>query len=158
MPEIILPGYAIAVVDKLNPANCEKMIGYGIHYDKPQPPGKGMLYIKKLEELTKGLTHERKLFEILSHQEGFTPKTLVSRMESFYPNGEKLAPEDLKKYSGNGVGSILLKLMTAHALQEGAQAIYTVSGTGSGMSFFRKNGLTEVVVPGFQANLFYKLL
>ncbi|MCK4588858.1 MAG: hypothetical protein KAT77_00310 [Nanoarchaeota archaeon] len=157
MPEIILPGYAISIVDKLNLVNCEKMIGYAIHYDKPQPPGKGMLYIKKLKELTQGLSHERELFERLS-QEGLSSQDLVSRMERFYPNGERLTPEELKQYSRKGVGSVLIRLMTMHALKENARAIYTISGTDEGMSFFRKKSLTEVVLPSFKARLFYKLL
>ncbi|MBW2963308.1 hypothetical protein KY306_00860 [Candidatus Woesearchaeota archaeon] len=157
MQQIILPGCAISVIETIDICNNEKMVTYVINYNQLKPQGKGVLYIKRLEELTNGLSHEKKLFQILS-QEGFTPQNLVSRMESFYPNGEKLTPEQLRQYSRKGIGSILFKLMVAHALKEDAKAIYTVSGTDSGMSFFRKKELTEVDTPGFQANLFYKLI
>lgn len=156
MKEITLPGYAISVLETVDICNNEKMIGYSIHHNINQPNGKGVLYIKKIEELAGGLVHEKELFRLFQNE--FPRQTLVSRVESFYPYGEKLISEELEKFSKKGAASTLFRLMEAQALQEKAKLIYTVSGTDSGMSFFRKKGLAEVDIPGFQANLFYKIL
>jgi len=156
MDNIILPGYIISVLETIDICNNEKMIGYSIHHNTRQPNGKGVLYIKKIEELARGLVHEKEFFR--QYQKKFPQQTLVSRIESFYPYGEKLTREELEKFSKKGAASTLFRLMEAHALQERAKMIYAVSGTDSGMSFFRKKGLTEVDIPGFQANLFYNLI
>ncbi len=145
-------------VDLLQPSHSDSLLVYDVNYvDHQRPQGKTSLYFKKLERLNQELRLEESLFSVLSEL-GVQPQDTVTRIEEFYPYGEGLTEEELKKYSRHGLGTILLKFAEMDSKQENAKATYIVSETDSGTSFFRKKGLEELSVPSSNYKLFYKLL
>lgn len=157
---LIQPEYTLSNTDKVGISN-EEVIAYTIDYVKDQPKGVAVLYFKTLDSLKTGRDEEIELLRALSHMPRFNvfnhPATLVARIEEFYPYGRDLTEEELKKYSGNGVASILLKLMEIDAQEQKARVLYGIGTTEQSIDFFGgKKAFNDV---GFKLPyLFYKLL